>query len=514
MAKIKRYTNGSWEEILVAPEVTDVVKITPQELTDAEKEQARENIRAASIEDVNNLLAESRGALGKAWIQSNISSPEFTSICSDGNMWMACSRYGDRIYYSTDGKTWLDIGFSGQESISCVYYANGLWMTADAYGMYSSTDGREWNSIASYPGINDIYYANNTWIAAGNNNIYYSFDGTTWESITFWAPEFTEITYPGGIFGKVRYGGDHWIAISKECQDSSINSSYGTAYSTSDSDVEGGFWRECNIYTGEYASKVFDRYEILNDVHYAEGLWVLAGPKSTGGLYYVDDENVYYGDWHTTTMDVPSGFNCVYNGNGHWVAGSIDNGIYYSTDGITWTQTNIKSGTFLSLHYANGLWVAGSTNGTFFSEDGITWSQGAGLSGNVNDILFAGEDWIAAVGKGLYYSVPFSDDLQGVYDMAKGYADSLVPSVVNSSEYNFEVANNAEYRIEGASGLLMTGNNNKAHGFITFGGWIVDGIEVLGFKASAGDDITNAAAGETWEFSCDYGYIVWKNWGA
>ena len=30
----------------------------------------------------------------------------------------------------------------------------------------------------------------------------------------------------------------------------------------------------------------------------------------------------------------------------------------------------------------------------------------------------------------------------------------------------------------------MTGNNNKAHGFITFGGWIADGIEVLGFKAT------------------------------
>lgn len=92
--------------------------------------------------------------------------------------------------------------------------------------------------------------------------------------------------------------------------------------------------------------------------------------------------------------------------------------------------------------------------------------------------------------------------------------NNLRTEVVTSSEYNFEVANNTEYHIEYASGLLMTGNNNKAHGFITFGDRVADVIQVLGFKASAGDDITQASAGETWEFSCDYGYIVWKNWGA
>jgi hypothetical protein len=513
MATIKRYVNGAWEEIPVAPEVTDVVKITPQELTDTEKEQARENIRAASIEDVNNLLAESRGTLGKAWLQSDISFPEFTSICSDGNMWVACSHYEDKAYYSNDGKTWSSVELGdGEGGMNCVYYADGVWLVG-GYGTYAdiwrSVDGINWTPVNIGPiEINDIYSDNGTWVAVGKQDyIFYSTDSTSWTQSDLMTNDFKTVS--GVNFGTVKGYQGHWIALCESVY--SQDDGHRTLFFTDD---VSSFLGEGNLLlSGEYQSD-FGRFETLNDVHYANGIWVVVGPE---GIYYVaktDDIYDYYSSWTKVTLNVPSGFNCIYNGNGLWVAGSIDNGIYHSTDGMTWTQTNIKTGTFLSLHYANGLWVAGSTNGTFFSEDGITWSQGAGLSGNVNDILFAGEDWIAAVGKGLYYSVPFSDDLQGVYDMAKGYADSLVPSVVNSSEYNFEVANNAEYRIEGASGLLMTGNNNKAHGFITFGGWIADGIEVLGFKASAGDDITQASAGETWEFSCDYGYIVWKNWGA
>lgn len=47
MARIKRYTNGQWEDVIFVPEVTNVVKTTSQELTDGEKEQVRENINAA-----------------------------------------------------------------------------------------------------------------------------------------------------------------------------------------------------------------------------------------------------------------------------------------------------------------------------------------------------------------------------------------------------------------------------------------------------------------------------------
>ena len=61
----------------------------------------------------------------------------------------------------------------------------------------------------------------------------------------------------------------------------------------------------------------------------------------------------------------------LYNSNGIWVAGSRNNGLYYSTDGKTWTQSNITSGDICSVYNANGIWVAGSSgDGLYYS---VTW---------------------------------------------------------------------------------------------------------------------------------------------
>lgn len=363
---------------------------------------------------------------GREWTQSHISNMTFRNIHSDNGLWVACSENG--LYYSENGITWAPSNVTSSVYNSA-YYGNGLWVAGGTdCGLWYSSDGKAWTqSSITTDTCNDVYYAEGYWeddiggtysegywVATVDSGILYSTDGTTWEFSTLTTPEFTNITDAGGIFGKVRYGGGHWVAISKECQDSRVSSAYGTAYSTFDGDVEGGFWRECYIYGGgsDYSSKVFDRYETLNDVHYAEGLWVLAGPKSTGGLYYVDDENVNYGDWYTATMDVPSGFNCVHNGNGLWVAGAIDNGLYYSQDGMTWTQSAMKTGSFTTVHYAEGMWIAGSANGTYYSEDGINWTQSTGLSSAVKDIYNDGTVWVAATeNTGLYYSksAPIAD---------------------------------------------------------------------------------------------------------
>ena len=60
-------------------------------------------------------------------------------------------------------------------------------------------------------------------------------------------------------------------------------------------------------------------------------------------------------------------FRFVYNANGIWVAGST-NGLYYSEDGITWTESNITSGYFECIYNANGIWVTGGDKyGLYYS---------------------------------------------------------------------------------------------------------------------------------------------------
>ena len=105
------------------------------------------------------------------------------------------------------------------------------------------------------------------------------------------------------------------------------------------------------------------------------------------------------------------------NANGLWVAGSNGNtiynrGLYYSTDGKTWTQSNITSGTVRFVENANDMWIAGIWDdddnykncGLYYSMDGKTWiksnvsDQGTSFATNANGL------WVASGYDGLYYS--------------------------------------------------------------------------------------------------------------
>lgn len=82
-----------------------------------------------------------------------------------------------------------------------------------------------------------------------------------------------------------------------------------------------------------------------------------------------------------------------------------------------------------------------------------------------------------------------------------------------SGSVTVTIANNTEYTFTGVTSLNMTGNAYDAHGFVTFGS-SAPSVFVTGFAKSGGNDIAEAKASEIWEFSCDNGYIIWKNWSA
>lgn len=86
-------------------------------------------------------------------------------------------------------------------------------------------------------------------------------------------------------------------------------------------------------------------------------------------------------------------------------------------------------------------------------------------------------------------------------------------TVTKTGAINVTIANNTDYSFTSVSSLALAGNTNEAHGFVTFGS-SSPSVSVTGFAKSGGDDIAGAKASEIWEFSCDNGYIIWKNWSA
>ena len=89
--------------------------------------------------------------------------------------------------------------------------------------------------------------------------------------------------------------------------------------------------------------------------------------------------------------------------NGLWVAeggnnnNSVNNGLYYSTDGKTWAKSNVTNGRFNVIVYANDLWVAGSDSdkGLYYSTDGKTWTQSNVTSLSIYTVVYANGLWVA-----------------------------------------------------------------------------------------------------------------------
>lgn len=97
----------------------------------------------------------------------------------------------------------------------------------------------------------------------------------------------------------------------------------------------------------------------------------------------------------------------------------------------------------------------------------------------------------------------------------KQYCEGKTQEVTLTGVVDTILAHNTEYTIKDFTALTLVCDNAKTaenHGYIKFPN--VPIVPTLtGFSGIEGDDITQAAANEMWEFSCFKGYMLFKNWG-
>lgn len=97
----------------------------------------------------------------------------------------------------------------------------------------------------------------------------------------------------------------------------------------------------------------------------------------------------------------------------------------------------------------------------------------------------------------------------------KQYCEGKTQEVTLTGVVDTILAHNTEYTIKDFTALTLVCDNAKTaenHGYIKFPNVpIVPNL--TGFSGIEGDDITQAAANEMWEFSCFKGYMLFKNWG-
>ena len=110
---------------------------------------------------------------------------------------------------------------------------------------------------------------------------------------------------------------------------------------------------------------------------------------------------------------------------------------------------------------------------------------------------------------------PTNDDSAVNLGYLKEYCEGKTQEVTLTGVVDTILAHNTEYTIKDFTALTLVCDSAKTaenHGYIKFPN--VPVVPTLtGFSKIDGDDITQAAANEMWEFSCFKGYMLFKNWG-
>ena len=296
----------------------------------------------------------------------------YASIFKNG-LFITVSSNG--IWYSTDGGKWMNQ--APASSMPTLYAITSGKRSTDGEeifvavgeeaGFYSS-DGKTW--IAA-KGLGDAYlydviYANNLFVAVGYDaTIVYSTDGQSWHS---WVPDVVPIGE--AQFNAVTYANNAFVAVANS--------------STIWWSCDGKGW---TIATGLSGSANFA------DVVYGGGKFVAVADYGT--IWNSSDGET----WSISNTIPPDGPDIVFYkvsyGNGIFVAAGDMNGavapatpIYYSKDGVTWTQAKgIKFDDdysdwppFNDLNYVNGYFVAINKScdlifPMYSSTDGINWNE-------------------------------------------------------------------------------------------------------------------------------------------
>lgn len=319
----------------------------------------------------------------------------------DGKMWITSGSYSKDAWTSSDGVTWTKSVTNADWVVTSVNTAltfkDKLWLLGAAYGGYlpvfkqvwQSADGMSWLPSDSTPiggsqlpyklsSLKAVSFKGSLWVVGSNTKgfmeVWYSPDGATWSK----TPDSSSLSTRGGynltVFNDRIWliGGDDAVGIYTD----------DVWYSS-----DGLDWTEATAEAG-WPGRAFGHTTVV----YNDLLWVIGGESDTTASYLIGD--VWYSpdgiSWTQATANAPWGprgyhASIVFD-NKMWVLGGIygDNwddtkDAWSSSDGVNWTQASSSTEWSPGYNYNafvlnEGLWMIGE-NEVWKSFDAENWTK-------------------------------------------------------------------------------------------------------------------------------------------
>ena len=286
------------------------------------------------------------------------------------------------VWYSTDGDTWTNTnptlskwGIRGSQKT--VIFDNKVWVIGGYHitglnDVWYSINGYDWVQSTSNAGWSDresptcVVYDAKLWLMGGNalNDVWYTTDGVNWTCATEHADwtgrrMTTSLVFDdkmwimGGYSGSVNLN-DVWYSTDGVNWTAESNAGWSIRRAMTSLVYDGKMWVMGGS-TTTYA----------NDVYFS----------SDGHTWTQKTDNAGWSDRNGLESQVYDGKMWVMGGCYGYSGGSLVlNNVYFSTDGLTWTEATADAGWearyyFSSAVYNNKLWVlGGSGHSTDFND--------------------------------------------------------------------------------------------------------------------------------------------------
>ncbi|MGN7360450.1 WD40/YVTN/BNR-like repeat-containing protein [Paenibacillus sp. SAF-054] len=317
------------------------------------------------------------------------------------------------IFTSRDGENWTTTytlknpyGADALKVVNGTYFVSS---SSDGYVLVSK-DGRSWSAKTYNKAANvrDMVWTGNRYIGVGNG-VYTSTDGVSWKKL---------MTLPNGAgLETIVYGHNMYVATGYlYWGDEGIHS---VAYTSKD----GTTWKKVDL--AHIQTRIYTLYPVKNGFAGIGSNDMQDRPDGTFSIYTADGKTWSYRMIGTATS---GDFSALATNGKRTVAVGMYGSVVYTDDGKTWRSSNPFSykGRLGRAHLFDVAWgankfVAAGNGGIYYSADGSSWKQAnvkfSDQYGGLRNITWAGKFFVA------------SDQVYGTYTSKDGVNWTRIASV-------------------------------------------------------------------------------------